>query len=119
KWVDAPEDGVIFMPLYQQQGNDGYFLIRKIPSFFLKLSRIIREARLDNWLTYLPGINWKDGHKTTIHVNQKIARFLASDFLHLMGYRVKQKDAQNLVATKRENRIAGKAYSHEPWVKNR
>ncbi|MEQ9210130.1 MAG: hypothetical protein RLN96_09865, partial [Pseudomonadales bacterium] len=50
---------------------------------------------------------------------QKIARFLASDFLHLMGYRVKQKDAQYLVATKRENRIAGKAYSHEPWVKNR
>ncbi|MFZ1808988.1 MAG: aspartoacylase, partial [Cyclobacteriaceae bacterium] len=116
-WVDAVEDGVIFMPLYQQQGNDGYFLIRKIPLFFLRLSRVIRKMRLDSWLTYLPGISWKDSRKTTIQVNQKIARFLASDFLHLMGYRVKQKGAQSLVAMKRENRIAGKAYKHEPWVK--
>lgn len=117
-WVDAREDGVIFMPLYQQQGNDGFFLIRKIPLFFLKLSRLIREARLDNWLTYLPGINWKDNHKTTIQVNEKIARFFASDFLHLMGYRVKHREDHYLVATKRENRIAGKAYKHEPWAKN-
>ncbi|MEP2669423.1 MAG: succinylglutamate desuccinylase/aspartoacylase family protein [Cyclobacteriaceae bacterium] len=117
-WVDAMEDGVIFMPLYQQQGNDGFFLIRKIPLFFLKLSRLIREARLDNWLTYLPGIKWKDDHKTTIQVNEKIARFFASDFLHLMGYRVKHREDHYLVATKRENRIAGKAYKHEPWVKN-
>jgi hypothetical protein len=117
-WVDAREDGVIFMPLYQQQGNDGFFLIRKIPLFFLKLSRLIREARLDNWLTYLPGINWKDNHKTTIQVNEKIARFFASDFLHLMGYRVKHREGHYLVATKRENRIAGKAYKYEPWVKN-
>lgn len=117
-WLEAKENGIIFMPLYQEQGNDGYFLIRKIPLFVLKLSQIIRKARLDNWLTFLPGIRWKDTHKTTIQVDQKIARFFARDFLHLMGYRVKQKVTQYLIATKRENHIAGKAYQHEPWLKS-
>jgi hypothetical protein len=35
-----------------------------------------------------------------------------------MGYRVKQKVTQYLIATKRENHIAGKAYQHEPWLKS-
>ena len=35
--VYAPFKGRIFMPLYQQQGDDGFFIIREIKIFWLKL----------------------------------------------------------------------------------
>lgn len=115
-WINARSDSIIFMPLYQEQGEDGYFLIKKIAPVFLKLSGIIRKAKLDNLLTWLPGISWGNKTKTTLQVNQKIARFFATDFLHLMGYRVKQQGKQYLNATKRDHHHIGKAYTHEPWV---
>ena len=31
--IRAPEDGLILMPLYQKQGDDGFFLIKKIEGF--------------------------------------------------------------------------------------
>jgi succinylglutamate desuccinylase len=39
--------GNIFMPLYQKIGKEGFFLIRKIPPFFLKLS-VIKK-----WIEFL------------------------------------------------------------------
>lgn len=35
--IKAPMNGLIFMPLYQEQGKDGYFIITKISKFWLKL----------------------------------------------------------------------------------
>ena len=46
------------MPLYQSKGNDGYFLIRKIPGWTMKLSAIVRKWKLDRILIILPGVKW-------------------------------------------------------------
>lgn len=117
EWIEAKEDGIIFMPLYQDQGDEGYFLINKVPARYLRLSLILRCLHLDAWLTWLPGIRWKDDRKRTLVVNKHIARFFAKDFLHLMGYRVRREDGDHLVATKRENRTANRAYRKEVWLR--
>lgn len=114
----APEKGKIFMPLYQPQGNDGYFIIKHIPYFYLKASALVRKIRLDALLALLPGFSWHDDKKKTLWVNKRIARFMAKDFLHLMGYRVKQRDAIHLAATKREDNQANKRYQYERWLKS-
>lgn len=118
EWLEAPLDGFIFMPLYQDQGDDGYFIIKLIPEKYLFLSKVLRKLRLDMLLTLLPGINWHDPEKKTLRVNQRIARYFAKDFLHLMGYRVKQQDEFHLVARKREQPSARRLYKRESWLRH-
>ncbi|HEY5692420.1 MAG TPA: succinylglutamate desuccinylase/aspartoacylase family protein [Cyclobacteriaceae bacterium] len=112
----ANTKGKIFMPLYQNMGDDGYFIIKRIPYFFLKLSSAFRKIRIDELLTWLPGISWDNASRKTLRVNLLIARFLAKDFLHLLGYRVKQSTGQYLSATKREHHSSNLLYQEEVWT---
>ena len=108
--------GKIFMPLYQSMGDDGYFIIKRIPWFFLKLSSLIRKIKIDSILTWLPGISWSNSEKKALHVNLLVARFLAKDFLHLMGYRVIHANGHYLTAIKREDHESNLRYKNESWI---
>lgn len=105
----------IFMPLYQPQGNDGYFLIRRIPLFFLWLSKVLRKLNFDQSLRLLPGIRRKTGEKGVLLVNRKIAFLLAKQVLHLLGYRSKNMQTTQLVIKNREFRSRDKEYENEQW----
>lgn len=85
--VLAPQAGLIFMPLYQDSGNDGYFIVRPVNPGWLRLSRWFRRMRLDRWLVLLPGVRFDPVDKKTLLVNRRIARFLALQLFHLLGYR--------------------------------
>ncbi len=113
----AKHHGHIFMPLYQSLSNDGYFIIKKIPYLFLKVSSLVRKIKLDTILTLLPGVRWADDGKKHLYINQHVAKFFAKDFLHLMGYRVKEKGGHHLVASKREDSQENERYKHEVWLK--
>lgn len=109
------ENSRIFMPLYQTSGNDGYFLIKKTPEIFLKLSAFIRIMKLDRILPILPGVVWVDKRKGKMLVDLKIARFLAKPLLHLMGYRAKQLNEDALIIKNREASSRKKDYINEDW----
>lgn len=108
--VLSPKSGRIFMPLYQKQGNDGYFIVRRIPPFVLKLSTVLRKIHLDNLLVWLPGVKWANEKKKTMIIKLSIARFFAKDFFHLMGYRSKAQDAKYLYAKNRETSMRSEDY---------
>ncbi|GEM_PF-183226 len=44
--IEAPRAGVLLMPLYQGQGQDGFFLGRRVRPFWLHLSTLLRRLRL-------------------------------------------------------------------------
>ncbi|MFY0626337.1 MAG: succinylglutamate desuccinylase/aspartoacylase family protein [Reichenbachiella sp.] len=114
-FVYATHDGNIFMPLYQGQGDDGFFAIRTIPSYFLKLSVVLRKVRLDQFLRLLPGISRPKGKKNALLVNKKIARFFAKDFFHLLGYRSQKVNGHHLLMKNRERFSRTKDYSNANW----
>jgi hypothetical protein len=114
--VKAPFGGRIFMPLYQAQGNDGFFIIRQTPRLFLYLSTLLRKVRFDNFLVLLPGVKWQSKDKETLIISLKIARFFAKEFLHLLGYRSRELDATHLYAKNRERSARTKEYKHLKWV---
>ena len=116
--IFSNKNSIIFMPLYQSQGNDGYFLIEKIPPFFLWLSSILRKFNVDRIFTILPGVKWILPQKDTMKVNLNIARFLTNDLLHLYGYRKKKKEQKYLIIKNREYRSRTKEYNCEDWYKN-
>jgi len=107
----------IFMPLYQNQGKEGFFIIKKIKPFFLRISMLLRKVRADYLLALLPGIKWKDNTKTALYVNLRVAQFLAKPIFHLLGYRSKQIDATHITLYNRERASKTKMYKKEKWYK--
>ena len=108
--LEAPEDGHIFMPLYQSHGGEGYFIIRKIPRFFLGLSAVLRKIKMDRLITILPGVSVHPEKNETLLVNKKVARFFAKQFFHLLGYRSRNVGEKYLMVDNRETHSKMDAY---------
>ncbi len=117
--VKAKKDGRIFMPLYQPQGEDGFFAIRRVMPVFLRLSTILRKVSFDRLLPLLPGVKWASTDKSELIVNRNIAIFLAKQFFHLLGYRSKTLDKTHYIMRNREARSRNEEYENEQWAKFR
>lgn len=102
KPITASQKGNIFMPLYQGKGNDGFFMIRKVPRVFLKLSALLRKIRFDKVLPMLPGVKWASNNKDELIVDLTIAKYFTKNFFHLLGYRSRTEDTTHLRVKNRE-----------------
>ncbi len=83
----AKENGRILMPLYQEQGEDGYFEIRRFSPFWLGVSRALREAHIDRVVHWLPGVRRHPDSKDALVINRHVARFYSLQLFHLLGFR--------------------------------
>jgi len=117
KQLSTEKDTIVFMPLYQEQGEEGFFLIRKIPKWILKLSTGMRKLRMDTILTWLPGISWASPRKDQLMVNLRVARFLSKPLFHLLGYRTKVLDKTHYLMTNRERVAKNGMYRNTPWYR--
>lgn len=117
KKISTDVDTIIFMPLYQEQGEEGFFLIRKIPRWVLKLSASMRRLRLDNLLTLLPGVSWASTSKDKLLVDLKVARYLSKQLFHLLGYRSRVVDATHILMSNRERSARTEMYKNTPWYR--
>ncbi len=85
--VRATEDGMILLPLYQGQGEDGFFTTRRVPRFWFELSRVLRRLRLGTTLRLLPGVRRAPDDPNTLLANPRVARWLTVQVFHLFGFR--------------------------------
>ena len=95
-------NGYIFMPLYQTQGSDGYFIIRKVNFVWLNISKWMRKLKIEKLLPFLPGINRSKKSTAELVVNRKIARWFVIEIFHLLGYRRKRIEDNSLIVTRRK-----------------
>lgn len=103
--IEASQRGKIFMPLYQEKGDDGFFIISRISIFWLYTSRIVRKLHFHQFLKLLPGVSSKKSKPHTLIVNPKTAKFLAVEVFHLFGYRKKVKKDHKFHFIKRDRKI--------------
>jgi hypothetical protein len=85
--VTVPEDGFLFLPLYQALGDDGLFIVQPVARVWLSLSWILRRLRVSRIIHWLPGVHRLPNRPETLLVSRKIARWLAVELFHLLGYR--------------------------------
>ena len=85
--VRAPLKGMVLMPLYQEQGEEGFFLIHAVKPFWLRLSERLRPWRLERFLHWLPGIRRHPDLEGAFIIDQRIARWEALQVFHLLGFR--------------------------------
>jgi succinylglutamate desuccinylase len=113
--VQMHKRGILFMPLYQKQGEEGFFLIRRTPAWALRLSAKLRKWKIHEWLIHLPGVSWADPQHDTLLVNLSVARFFNRPFFHLLGYRSRQKDKTHLLISNREHKARNADYRDTFW----
>ena len=97
--VTAPETGRILMPLYQEQGEDGFFVVREFSEFWLWLSSALRRARIGRLAHWLPGVSRDPDRPGTVVVDRRLARWGALGVMRLLGFRRESDDGRKLLAT--------------------
>jgi len=99
--VAAPESGYLLMPLYQRQGNDGFFVVREVRRFWLFLSAFLRYARAGRIAHWLPGVSRVEDREHFVRVNRHLARWYSVEVLHLLGFRRRMEQADMLLMERR------------------
>ncbi|TYA74192.1 succinylglutamate desuccinylase/aspartoacylase family protein [Seonamhaeicola marinus] len=113
--VFSKYNGLIFMPLYQKQGSEGFFIARVIEPFYLRLSTFLRRIKFDRLLVALPGISWFNKLEGTLKVNLNVAKYFAKSLFHLLGYRSRFTDKTHLRLNNRERVAKTYMYKNQAW----
>ena len=99
--VTAPKGGYLLMPLYQKQGDDGFFIVTKVRSFWFWLSALLRYARAGRIAHWLPGVSRVEGERHRVRVRRAIARWYSLELLHLLGFRRLAEEGDMLLMERR------------------
>ena len=84
--VRAAFAGRLFLPLYQRQGDDGFFIVRQLAPAWLAVSRLLRVAGADRIAPWLPGVRPHPGRSDAVIVARWARNRWVIGLLHLMGF---------------------------------
>ena len=103
--VTAPETGRILMPLYQEQGEDGFFVVREFSRMWLSVSKALRRLGVARVVHWLPGVSRDPAVPGALVANRRVARWFALELFHLLGYRRHLEERNRLVVVQRRRRF--------------
>ena len=103
--VQSPIAGRVLMPRYQALGDDGFFLGREVRAFWLRLSELVRRARLSWAVRLLPGVRRSADHPRGLVVDRRIARWFTVEILHLFGYRWRSREGRAVLFLRRPDAL--------------
>ncbi len=99
--IAVHEDSRLLMPLYQEQGEDGFFLIRVVQPFWLGVSALMRRVGIDRLVPLLPGVKRHPVRRDCLVVSRRTARFYTVEIFHLLGFRTRELSKTSYVFAKR------------------
>jgi predicted deacylase len=99
--IRTPTAGLILMPRYQGQGEDGYFIVRGVRPLWLSVSEWLRRAGAPGLLPYLPGVRRDPARPGHLSVDPSIAQVHLAHVMHLCGFRRRRSRDGHLVYSSR------------------
>ncbi len=99
--ITSPLSGLMLMPLYPEQGADGYFVVQPVHRVWLGISAVVRRWRLERTLHLLPGIRRHPELPGAFIVDRRYARWLALELFHLLGFSRRSEAGRYLVMARR------------------
>ena len=84
--VRAASAGRLFLPLYQRQGDDGFFIVRQLAPAWLVVSRLLRVTGADRVAPWLPGVRPHPARSDAVVVARWARNRGVIGLLHLMGF---------------------------------
>lgn len=85
--LESPQGGRMLMPLYQGQGEDGFFIARDLGNARLQLSAALRKFKVDGLLSYLPGVQIHQSVGDELTVGRVGKLPAVKQALRMLGYR--------------------------------
>ncbi len=104
--VLCPEDGLILLPLYQGQGDDGFFVAREVRPVWLKVSAVLRRLRVGRMIRWLPGVRRYGGRPGVLSVNMNVARLYPLEVFHVFGFRKLRQEGVYLIVSRRKHDLS-------------
>ena len=104
--IRAREPGLILLPLYQGQGDDGFFLSREVRPFWLRVSAVLRRLRLGSLMRFLPGVRRDAANDEVLIVDTRVARIYPLEIFHLLGFRKIRRCGTSLAVSRRRYDLA-------------
>ncbi|MBZ0111222.1 MAG: succinylglutamate desuccinylase/aspartoacylase family protein [Thermoanaerobaculia bacterium] len=101
--IRASDAGYLLMPLYQPQGDDGFFLARAVNPSWLKLSATLRRRHIERFVHWLPGVHQVGSNPDRYRVDRGIARWFALEVFHLLGFHREGPAERNLLMVRRND----------------
>jgi len=99
--VHALEDGLMMLPRYQGQGDDGFFVAAPVSPAALAVSAALRGLRLDRVVPLLPGVSRDPERPDHFIADPHVARVYVTEVFHLFGYRHVRASGDSLVFSRR------------------
>ncbi len=99
--VHSPETAMLLMPLYQELGSDGFFVVRPFRPMWLALSKALQVLQAGRFVHILPGIHRDPRRPDVLVVNRRVARWYALELFHLLGYRKQWDEGERVAVTRR------------------
>lgn len=97
--IQAAESGRIFLPLYQEQGSDGFFIVHEVNPAWLRVSAVLRGLGADRLAPFIPGVRRHPERPHALVLGSKPNRALIG-LLHLLGFR-KRVEADRILMIRR------------------
>ncbi len=100
--IKAILDGMVLLPLYQGQGDDGFFLATEFRPFWLKVSWVLRRLGTGALLPLFPGVRRHPDREGVLIVDTRVARWFPLQIFRLAGYRKLRRRGKLLLVTRRK-----------------
>jgi len=101
--VRAGETGFLLMPLYQAQGEDGFYIAKPVRSIWLAISAALQSLGCERFLRRLPGVEPDPDLEEGFIVDRSRARWFALEIFHLLGFQ-KREERGGLLFVERRRR---------------
>ncbi|MFV8756374.1 succinylglutamate desuccinylase/aspartoacylase family protein [Nannocystaceae bacterium ST9] len=85
--VTSPASGCMLMPLYQGQGEDGFFVARELGNVRMQVSAALRKLGVDGLLPWLPGVAVEGERLDQVELRGVADRPIVQEALRMLGYR--------------------------------
>jgi len=105
--VAAPTGGRLFLPLYQAQGDDGFFVVRRVRPMWLAVSRWLRSRGLDRRATWIPGVISHPDRSDAVVLAGWATNRVVIGLLHLLGFNARRESGRVVMIRRLESAAEG------------
>ncbi|MDX1396308.1 MAG: succinylglutamate desuccinylase/aspartoacylase family protein [Gemmatimonadota bacterium] len=105
--VAAPLGGLLFLPLYQKQGDDGFFIVRAVRPVWLSISRWLRERGWDRRATWIPGVIRHPERDDAVILARWATNRWVLGLLHLLGFNARREGERTVMIRRVESAALG------------
>lgn len=104
--IRAPANGLLLLPLYQELGQDGFFMAGEVRPFWLSISAFLRRLHLARTFPLLPGVRRHPDDADVLIIDTRVARWYPLEIFHLFGFRKLREVGAELVVSRRRHDLA-------------